>query len=935
MKLRGRFASGSHDRVRAARDFLRGRAGLFGIPGDLAGLHLTGRSDDVGGTVVRFGQRHLGVPVEDGSVIVGFAPDGHIIHVDSSYVPALALPASPPLPASRAARKAESAVGAPAGQARGARLVITAGDKGTPGHHLAWEVPVSTVHPRGEWRVYVDSISGTVVRRLDLIRRAGPPCVPAEPSITGDAALVFPLSPADALGDATLTDASDVDAAQRGCKLHNLTSTTALTGRYVNTSLTPAPRATPPYTARRSTNQAAVNEANAYYHVNRSKEYLNHLGFPGVMDHSIAVNASGTSWDNSFYDGDSKSLEFGTGGVDDAQDPDVVAHEVMHAIIDDQVPGFGGSPEGGAIHEGGSDYWAAALTDDGTKHGAACIAAWNAAGAGWGNCMRRIDGVKQYPRDLTFEGHDDGEIYSAALWKLRAAVGAETADRLVIKSHSLLQRRSGFLGAADALLSADAALSSGAHAAAIESAMSAHGIPRTATPASTDDLTSVRDVNCAAGHPYYSGDFAECRFVVPGAARLQVRFSSFETEQDYDLVLVSDGAYRQVQALSGTPFASPDTALSAAVSGDTIVVRFKADSSTDGHGFAIDQVRYAKSTPSLTWSRPDAIPYGTALSSTQLNASASVPGSFTYTPPAGTVLDAGEDQALKVDFAPADQAGYNPTSETVLIDVVKADQAIAFTLPGTATFGDAPIQLTATASSELPVSYAATGACSVTGTTLSFTGSGTCAVEARQSGDRNHNPAPAVVQTVDIARAPTTITWRQPNEITYGTPLSAAQLNATGSVQGTLRYTPPAGTILDVGWNELRVTLTPADANYAPATATVDLLVRKAATELSDLRVVRPGPRGSVGGLSATLSRVDDGKPIPGRIVQFTSAMAWICDATTNSSGVAQCPFTLATTLQAINSGFEARYFGELNYMSSSARTSLLGPGGGPDPEYE
>ncbi|MHB8653746.1 MAG: hypothetical protein ACYDA9_07695 [Terriglobia bacterium] len=56
-------------------------------------------------------------------------------------------------------------------------------------------------------------------------------------------------------------------------------------------------------------------------------------------------------------------------------------------------------------------------------------------------------------------------------------------------------------------------------------------------------------------------------------------------------------------------------------------------------------------TPSVTWATPAAIKYGTALNSTQLNATASVAGSFSYSPAAGTILSAGT-QTLTVTFTP-------------------------------------------------------------------------------------------------------------------------------------------------------------------------------------------------------------------------------------------------------------------------------------------
>ena len=76
-----------------------------------------------------------------------------------------------------------------------------------------------------------------------------------------------------------------------------------------------------------------------------------------------------------------------------------------------------------------------------------------------------------------------------------------------------------------------------------------------------------------------------------------------------------------------------------------------------------------KTTPVITWGSPADIVYGTALSGTQLNATASVPGTFDYTPATGTVLKAGNSQPLSVNFTPEDTANYNNASKNVTIDV--------------------------------------------------------------------------------------------------------------------------------------------------------------------------------------------------------------------------------------------------------------------------
>ena len=69
-----------------------------------------------------------------------------------------------------------------------------------------------------------------------------------------------------------------------------------------------------------------------------------------------------------------------------------------------------------------------------------------------------------------------------------------------------------------------------------------------------------------------------------------------------------------------------------------------------------------KATPVISWANPAPITYGTALGGTQLNATTTVTGVFTYTPASGTILSAGANQILSVNFAPTDVSDYNPVN---------------------------------------------------------------------------------------------------------------------------------------------------------------------------------------------------------------------------------------------------------------------------------
>ena len=89
-------------------------------------------------------------------------------------------------------------------------------------------------------------------------------------------------------------------------------------------------------------------------------------------------------------------MSLGTGGVDDGEDAEVIEHEYGHAVQNDQVPGFGSSPQGGAMGEGFGDYLASALSATFTPNPTfdPCLGEWNELGTGNGAavpCIRRVD----------------------------------------------------------------------------------------------------------------------------------------------------------------------------------------------------------------------------------------------------------------------------------------------------------------------------------------------------------------------------------------------------------------------------------------------------------------------------------------------------------------------------------------------------------------
>ena len=92
-------------------------------------------------------------------------------------------------------------------------------------------------------------------------------------------------------------------------------------------------------------------------------------------------------------------------------------------------------------------------------------------------------------------------------------------------------------------------------------------------------------------------------------------------------------------------------------------------------------INVAQATPTVTWANPAAITYGTTLNTSQLNATASVPGAFSYMPGLLTVLPAGSGEPLAAVFYPTDATDYTIATATAQINVAKATPTVAWRSP--------------------------------------------------------------------------------------------------------------------------------------------------------------------------------------------------------------------------------------------------------------
>ncbi|MCU1458201.1 MAG: hypothetical protein JWL73_2293 [Actinomycetia bacterium] len=166
-----------------------------------------------------------------------------------------------------------------------------------------------------------------------------------------------------------------------------------------------------------------------------------------------------------------------------------------------------------------------------------------------------------------------------------------------------------------------------------------------------------------------------------------------------------------------------------------------------------------------------------------------------------TIVSVGQ---CTIEASQAGDASFGPAAPVdQSFTVVPASQTITFGPLGNKSYGDAPFTVSATATSGLPVSFTSPtpAVCTVTGSTVSIVGVGTCTVEASQAGDANRGPATPVDQSFTVAKAPLTITV-QPAAKTYGQANPAFVLgyatfvngDTAGSLSGTAVYATAATT---------------------------------------------------------------------------------------------------------------------------------------------
>jgi Zn-dependent metalloprotease len=444
---------------------------LVGAPAQAApapdGLQLIATRDSLLATHYWYAQTYAGHRVLDSYYVKHIDKATGSVSVDDGRktISGLAATATPKV----AHQQAEATAGQRSGAPTASEVAVLAGSPAT----LVYSVLSRS--DKGSVRTVVDAGSGAVLKVDSLVK---------EVNGTGQ---VFNPNPVATLQNEGLTDQNDKnaavpDAAYKKVTLTDLDGSGFLSGRYaviVDDKNQQPHSDTNTFVFKRA--HDSFEQVMAYFHVTEAQRYIHSLGFNDVNNEPQDLITTGFTDDNSFYDPSVDQITFGTGGVDDAEDAEVIWHEYGHAIQDAQVPNFGMTIEAGSIGEGFGDWWAMIMSTPVQRDTAVtplpCIADWDSVSYtdGEPHCLRRTD------TDLTFadrdgEVHDDGQIWSRALNDIFRGLGRNKSAQLILEAQFSYTPDTTMAFAANVTVNTARALFGNRDARTVQAAFHARGI---------------------------------------------------------------------------------------------------------------------------------------------------------------------------------------------------------------------------------------------------------------------------------------------------------------------------------------------------------------------------------------------------------------------------------------------------------------------------
>jgi predicted small secreted protein len=422
------------------------------------------------GETLRFQQVKNGVPVFDSEILVHFSPYGDISHTDSTCDASVAtINATPSITKENAISISNEALGVSGDITfQESKLFIYNKLDSTK---LVYRVLTDAYSKAGSWETIIDAQTGIVISTKDVAYYYGKhkhnkeeiknkPSMPMAPfAFVSGTGMVFnpdPLSQArveyDTPGytdgnDATTTQLNNARVAVTLPEIDLVAGVYRLKSTYADIRELGMPnkglftQATSDFSFTR--NQDGFEAVTAFYHLDNSLRYINQtLGIPCVPYQSANAGAvlfdphGANSADNSFYT--NGQLQFGEGGVDDAEDADVILHELGHGLHD-WITG-GGLSQVNGLSEGCGDYWAVSHSRSLNQWNSSApeynyVFSWDGHNPFWPG--RTTDYGASFNGGLVNQIHTDGQIWATALMKIWDVIGKQKTDKAFLNGLDL------------------------------------------------------------------------------------------------------------------------------------------------------------------------------------------------------------------------------------------------------------------------------------------------------------------------------------------------------------------------------------------------------------------------------------------------------------------------------------------------------------------
>lgn len=239
--------------------------------------------------------------------------------------------------------------------------------------------------------------------------------------------------------------------------------------------ISPATSVTPQFYYNRS--QYGFEDVNTFYHITAYGSHVAALGF-NLSSGFVAADPHAVSGaDNSYFAPNyiPPRLYFGQGGVDDAEDADVVTHEYGHFLSNAAAAGSNVGDERNALDEAFGDYVAASYSKTYSTFKCDSIFNWDGMNPFWNG--RAVNNTYAYPADfMANKKYHNGGIWSAVLWELHNEIGRNATDSLIYQTHYSYAQNISMCHAAELLIGADSTLNNGAYHNSILNHLIAHGL---------------------------------------------------------------------------------------------------------------------------------------------------------------------------------------------------------------------------------------------------------------------------------------------------------------------------------------------------------------------------------------------------------------------------------------------------------------------------